>query len=156
MFPGLLLDLIPLTVAATVESADAGQVIAIPTEIVLAALGLLVALVVGRIVYVAVLDHDPAAGRRGARVGPDDAPGARHRRTFVAASHGNRDHARGSGLADRSALAVGTALIGLAIAGRTVIGIAGPAPTPVRFGGVYVRDALTAFLDLLLLVDRRC
>ena len=61
LFPGLLLDLIPLTVAATVESADAGQVIAIPTEIVLAALGLLLAFVVGRIVYVAVLDHEPAA-----------------------------------------------------------------------------------------------
>ena len=61
LFPGLLLNLIPLTVAATIESADAGQVIAIPTEIVLAALGLLLALVVGRIVYVAVLDHEPAA-----------------------------------------------------------------------------------------------
>ena len=61
LFPGLLLDLIPLTVAATVESADIGQVIAIPTEIVLIALGLLLAFVVGRIVYVAVLDHEPAA-----------------------------------------------------------------------------------------------
>jgi NADH-quinone oxidoreductase subunit M len=61
LFPGLLLDLIPLTVAATIESADAGQVIAIPTEIVLIAVGLLLAFVVGRIVYVAVLDHEPAA-----------------------------------------------------------------------------------------------
>jgi NADH-quinone oxidoreductase subunit M len=61
LFPGLLLDLIPLAVSDSLESAAAGQVIAIPTELVVGLLGLLVAFVVGRIVYVAVLERAPAA-----------------------------------------------------------------------------------------------
>ena len=60
LFPGLLLDLFPLTVDATLQSAAAGQPIAIPNEIVLLALGLLVAFIVGRIVYAAVVE-EPAA-----------------------------------------------------------------------------------------------
>jgi len=70
LFPGLLLGLFPLTVADTLVSASAGQAIAIPTEVVLLALGLLVAFVVGRIVYVAVLEQpvgEPAPGAGGAR-----------------------------------------------------------------------------------------
>jgi NADH-quinone oxidoreductase subunit M len=60
LFPGLLLDLFPLTVDATLQSAAAGQPIAIPNEIVLLALGLLAAFIVGRIVYAAVVE-EPAA-----------------------------------------------------------------------------------------------
>jgi NADH-quinone oxidoreductase subunit M len=70
LFPGLLLGLFPLTVADTLVSATAGQAIAIPTEVVLLALGLLAAFVVGRIVYVAVLEQpvaEPAPGAGGAR-----------------------------------------------------------------------------------------
>jgi tellurite resistance protein TehA-like permease len=62
LFPGLVLDLFPLTVDATLESAAAGQPIAIPTEVVLLGLGLLAALIVGRIVYAAVVE-EPAAER---------------------------------------------------------------------------------------------
>jgi NADH-quinone oxidoreductase subunit M len=70
LFPGLLLNLFPTTVDATLESANAGVPIAIPTEVVLLALGLLVAFVVGRIVYVAVLEQptaEPAPGAGAAR-----------------------------------------------------------------------------------------
>jgi NADH-quinone oxidoreductase subunit M len=65
LFPGLLLDLFPLTVDATLASAAAGQAIPIPTEVVLLTLGLLAAFIVGRIVYVAVLEQpaaEPAPG----------------------------------------------------------------------------------------------
>jgi NADH-quinone oxidoreductase subunit M len=65
LFPGLLLNLFPQTVDATLQSAAAGQPIAVPTEVVLIALGLLAAFVVGRIVYVAVLEQpaaEPAPG----------------------------------------------------------------------------------------------
>ena len=62
LFPGLVLDLFPLTVDATLESAAAGQPIAIPTEVVLLGLGLLAAVIVGRIVYAAVVE-EPAAER---------------------------------------------------------------------------------------------
>ena len=60
LFPGLLLDLFPVTVDATLQSAAAGQPITIPTEAVLLVLGLLAALIVGRIVYAAVVE-EPAA-----------------------------------------------------------------------------------------------
>jgi len=59
LFPGLLLDLFPLTVQDTLQSAEAGTPIAIPTEIVAVVLGLLAAYVVGRMVYVAVLQKPP-------------------------------------------------------------------------------------------------
>ena len=65
LFPGLLLDLFPRTVDATLESAAAGQPIAIPTEAVLLVLGLLAAFIVGRIVYAAVVEEpvaEPAPG----------------------------------------------------------------------------------------------
>ncbi|HSK51769.1 MAG TPA: NADH-quinone oxidoreductase subunit M [Clostridia bacterium] len=59
LFPGLLLDLFPGAVADTLESADAGAAVAIPTEFVLLGLGLLAALILGRIVYVAMLERTP-------------------------------------------------------------------------------------------------
>jgi hypothetical protein len=60
LFPGLLLDLFPGPVADTLESAEAGSAIAIPTEVVLGGLGLLAAFILARIVYVAVLARTPA------------------------------------------------------------------------------------------------
>ncbi len=60
LFPGLLLNLFPGTVEQTLESAAAGSPIAIPTEVVLLALGLLVAGILGRIVYVGLLDRTPS------------------------------------------------------------------------------------------------
>jgi NADH-quinone oxidoreductase subunit M len=69
LFPGLVLDLFPRTVEATLESAAAGQPIAIPNETILLALGLLAAFIVGRIVYAAVVEGpaaEPAPGARSA------------------------------------------------------------------------------------------
>ena len=69
LFPGLLLDLFPRTVEATLESAAAGQPVAIPNETILLALGLLAAFIVGRIVYAAVVESpgaEPAPGARSA------------------------------------------------------------------------------------------
>jgi NADH-quinone oxidoreductase subunit M len=57
LFPGLLLDLFPGTVDRTLDSAAAGTPLAVPTELVLAVLGLLAAGILARIVYVAVLDR---------------------------------------------------------------------------------------------------
>ena len=65
LFPGLLLDLFPRTVDATLESAAAGQPIAIPTEAVLLVLGFYAGFIVGRIVYAAVVEEpvaEPAPG----------------------------------------------------------------------------------------------
>jgi NADH:ubiquinone oxidoreductase subunit 2 (subunit N) len=50
---------------------------------------------------------------------------------------------------NRSALAVGTALIGLAITAALVIVVGGT--TQLAFGGTYKVDALTTFLQLLLI-----
>ena len=60
LFPGLLLDLFPRTVGETLDSAAAGAPIAIPTELVVVLVGLLVAGILARIVYVAVIDRGPA------------------------------------------------------------------------------------------------
>ena len=59
LFPGLLLDLIPMTVRDTLASANAGAPIAIPVELVVLLLGLLVAGIVGRIVVGSVLVREP-------------------------------------------------------------------------------------------------
>ena len=64
LFPGLLLDLIPRTVSDTLVSAEAGRAIAIPTEVVLGALGLLLVVIVGRIVA-ATLARSPELGTEG-------------------------------------------------------------------------------------------
>ena len=63
--PGLLLDLIGGTVAATLESAEAGVALEVPPEIVLIAGGLLVAGVIARIVWVFATHDDPDAARTG-------------------------------------------------------------------------------------------
>jgi NADH-quinone oxidoreductase subunit M len=60
LFPGLLLNLFPVTVETTLESAAAGTPLAIPTELVLLILGLLAAGILARIVYVGLLDREPA------------------------------------------------------------------------------------------------
>ena len=53
---------------------------------------------------------------------------------------------------NRSALAVGTALIGLAITAGLVILVGGSGTTTqFAFGGTYEVDALTTFLQLLLI-----
>jgi len=64
LFPGLLLDLIPRTVSDTLVSAEAGRAIAIPTEVVLGALCLLLVVIVGRIVA-ATLARSPELGTEG-------------------------------------------------------------------------------------------
>jgi len=64
LFPGLLLDLIPRTVSDTLVSAEAGRAIAIPTEVVLGALGLLLVVIGGRIVA-ATLARSPELGTEG-------------------------------------------------------------------------------------------
>jgi NADH-quinone oxidoreductase subunit M len=60
LFPGLLLNLFPVAVETTLESAAAGTPLAIPTELVLLILGLLAAGILARIVYVGLLDREPA------------------------------------------------------------------------------------------------
>ncbi len=60
IFPGLVLDLFPGAVADTLESAEAGSAIAVPTELVLGLIGLLVAGILARIVYVALLERSPS------------------------------------------------------------------------------------------------
>jgi NADH:ubiquinone oxidoreductase subunit 2 (subunit N) len=47
----------------------------------------------------------------------------------------------------RRAPAIATALVGLTVVGLVVLSLAGH--TETAFGGAYVVDALTAFLDLL-------
>ena len=60
LFPGLLLDLLPSTVADTLESAEAGRALAVPVELVVGVVGLLVGAILARIVYVALRDRSPA------------------------------------------------------------------------------------------------
>jgi len=59
LFPGLLLDLFPGTVERSLQSAQAGAPVAVPTELVVGLLGLLAAAILARIVYVVLLDRGP-------------------------------------------------------------------------------------------------
>jgi len=59
VFPGLLLDLIMGTVTETLAFGRAGTPIAVPQEVVIGGIGILVAGIVARIVYVAVSERAP-------------------------------------------------------------------------------------------------
>jgi NADH-quinone oxidoreductase subunit M len=64
VYPALLLDLVQGTVDQTLALAEAGAPIAIPQEVAVGAIGLLVAGIVARIVYVLITERTPA-DRRG-------------------------------------------------------------------------------------------